>query len=217
MQWALINNERVKATPKSKGICPLCKQEVISKCGEIKVWHWSHTSNKDCDNWWEHETDWHINWKNKFPKVNQEVIIGRHRADIKINNVIIELQNSSISSEEIEERENFYKNMVWLLNGYNLVQGLKIRQKKNNNIYTFRWKNPPKSWWYANKPIYIDLNIIPIEHLESNNIFNLTDIQREYWKEFIGKVFLIKKIYSNIPCGGWGELLTKEEFLNRFK
>jgi hypothetical protein len=28
-------------------------------------------------------------------------------------------------------------------------------------------------------------------------------------------IFLVKKLYKKCPCGGWGVLLTKEEFLNR--
>jgi hypothetical protein len=31
---------------------------------------------------------------------------------------------------------------------------------------------------------------------------------------FLNKeIILIKKIYHNCPCGGWGKLLSKEEFL----
>lgn len=198
MIWAIKNNERIKALPKQKALCPICNEEVISKCGSIKIWHWSHKSNKDCDNWWEPETEWHINWKNEFPKECQEIIIGKHRADIKTNYTIIELQNSSISTKEIQEREEFYKNMIWLLNGKNLAKGLDLRKKKE--VFTFRWKNPPKSWWIANKPIYIHLK----KQLCGECLID-------------NKIFLIKKIYNNIPCGGWGYLISKEDFLKKFR
>ena len=32
-----------------KGICFECGEELISKCGEVKTWHWSHTSDTNCD------------------------------------------------------------------------------------------------------------------------------------------------------------------------
>ncbi len=35
--------------------------------------------------------------------------------------------------------------------------------------------------------------------------------------EYTNKVLLIKKIYTNLPCGGYGILITKEEFLKQFR
>jgi len=206
MNLAILNNERVTATPGSIGFCPLCKEEVIAKCGSIKVWHWSHKSNTDCDKWGEGETQWHLDWKNEFPKEQQEVVIeehwnNKHRADIFTKqNIIIELQNSPISKEEISERETFYKNMIWLLNGKNLWAGMRLRVNKERNIITFRWKYPAQSWWMNTKPIYYDLNYI-----------------KEPLSPFYKKILLIKKIYPNLPCGGWGILMTKEEFLKQFR
>lgn len=260
MKFALLNNERIEPEPKLKAMCPLCKCEVISKCGSIKVWHWSHISNKDCDDWYEPESQWHIDWKNEFPKECQEFTMGRHRADIRTKNRwIIELQNSSISPSEIIDREEYYKKMVWLLNGGTLAKGLRIREKKN--ILSFRWKNPPKSWWECNKEIYIDLSQI-VEKLESiidgyivGGKKHLTAVEEyksgEYYDEygqyqqwesdypsvshhedttkaeierlrrkielFNNNIFWIKKIHNNIPCGGWGDLISKETFINKFK
>ena len=42
------------------------------------------------------------------------------------------------------------------------------------------------------------------------------NIQKKSW-DFDGMIFLIKKIYHKCPCGGWGELISKEDFLNKFK
>jgi len=196
MIWAIKNNEKIKATPKDKAKCPICDSEVIAKCGRIKVWHWAHKNNKDCDNWYEPESEWHLKWKDEFPKECQEFTIGKHRADIRTKNRwIIELQNSSISSEEIRDREEYYKRMIWLLNGEKIAKNIQLRKK--DNYFSFRWKYPPKSWWLANKEIYIDLG--------------------EYCSKFNNKIFHIKKIHHHCPCGGWGELITKEEFINKFK
>ena len=236
MIWAIQNNQKVTATPNSKAICPVCNAEVISKCGSIKIWHWSHLSVEDCDSWSEGETEWHFYWKYNFPKEQQEVIIGKHRADIKTNKTIIELQNSSISAEEIKERENYNGNMIWLLNGDKFAKNLELRCK--GSYFTFRWKHPPQSWWESNKEIYIDLSsqVISLKedlkkYKEMNGkkdydsrygcIIHLYDDLIKYIEEkidlYTNNIFLIKKIHKQCPCGGWGIILSKEEFLKQFR
>jgi len=159
MIWGIDNKgERIEATPKKRAICPICGSELISKCGKILVWHWAHINMEECDNWSEGETWWHLDWKNKFPKENQEVIIGKHIADVRTpSRWVIELQNSPISSEEIIEREEYYKRMVWLLNGETLGKNIELNKEKRNG-FTFRWKHPPKSWWFCEKDIFVDLS-----------------------------------------------------------
>jgi len=259
MIWGLKEGIKIKSSPNLKGvICPICQNKLIAKCGSIKIWHWAHESNKDCDEWYEPESQWHINWKNNFSREEQEVIIGKHRADIKTKNgIVIELQHSSISSEDIIEREQFYKNMIWILDGETFGKGFDLRNKKG--VITFRWKNPPKSWWISNKQIYIDLFEIvnklkkKLKNYLNEDIKHTTPyyepVEYEYYDEygeyhevsykkvsgyidttkleikklkqnipiFDNKIFLIKKIYHNIPCGGWGYLISKEEFLKRLK
>ncbi len=258
MNWAIKDKQRITAKPKQIANCPICNEKVISKCGSIKVWHWAHKSNIDCDEWYEPETQWHREWKSKFPKEQQEIIIGKHRADIKTKEgLVIELQNSSISSKDIIERENYYKEMIWLLNGGTLAKGLMLREKKE--IITFRWKNPPKCWWFSHKEIYIDLSKIiyklkeklkdytkgimihtsPIrEQIEYEYYtaegeycevsypkivgnYNTTNLEIKNLKRkielFESNLFLIKKIYHKCPCGGWGTLISKTDFLNKFK
>lgn len=97
-----------------KAKCSGCGDDVIAKCGEIKIWHWAHV-NKECDSWYEPESAWHIGWKSLAPPDNQEVVIGPHRADIRTSKgTVIELQHSPISPEEIREREQFYGDMIWI-------------------------------------------------------------------------------------------------------
>lgn len=202
MKWngQLKMKKKVRASPKEIAICPLCEQEVIAKCGNIKVWHWSHKQDFECDTFGEPETEWHKEWKDYFPKECQEVVLEhpvfsedgcsfpkKHRADVyTLDEEVIELQNSPITPEQIIEREEFYDNMVWIINGKNLCGGMNLRIK--DGYLTFRWKHPSQSWWYAKKNIYID--------------FGLENL------------FLIKKIYPKLPCGGWGILVNKEEFIN---
>ncbi len=50
MKFAFFNDERIEATKGAKGICPSCGSELIAKCGEIVIHHWSH--KKKCDDYW---------------------------------------------------------------------------------------------------------------------------------------------------------------------
>lgn len=124
MLIAEVNGKRVHATKGTKGICPCCKAEVIAKCGEVKIAHWSHKSKKNCDSWHEAETDWHRMWKNYFPENWQEIIKydqetgEKHIADVCTQNgFILEFQHSPIKPEERLSREKFYKNMNWVVDG----------------------------------------------------------------------------------------------------
>jgi len=109
MLFAIVNGEKVEATPKTTGKCTLCERTVFSKCGEVNVWHWAHHKDESCDSWYEPETEWHKNWKLTFGKDNCEIVIIkdsiRHIADIFTKeNVVIELQNSPIQKPIIRKR-----------------------------------------------------------------------------------------------------------------
>ena len=124
MQFALVNGIKTEAIPGGKGICSCCGSETIAKCGNYKIWHWSHKSRKNCDSWWENETEWHRQWKSYFPIENREVIQfdpvsgEKHIADVKTSNqMVIEFQNSPIDIKELQSRERFYQKMIWIVNG----------------------------------------------------------------------------------------------------
>lgn len=187
MFWALNGSQKVEPTPAAKALCPCCGTEVLAKCGSINQWHWAHVIS-DCDQWSEPESEWHRGWKACFPEEWQEVVVGNHRADVKTPNLIIEFQASAISESEIEARESHYKKMIWVLRGEDFDENFIVRRKKD--FETFRWKHPRKSWWAARCPILIDLG---------------------------DQMFNVKKIYQNVPCGGWGRAMSKIEFLTRCK
>lgn len=116
--------ERIEAKRGQLATCPCCEIDLIPKCGEFKVHHWAHKKGHNCDPWWEPETEWHRDWKNKFPPDWQETVKfdlvsnEKHIADIYIptNDLTIEFQNSPITKEELESRERFYKKMIWVVN-----------------------------------------------------------------------------------------------------
>lgn len=123
MKFALVNGDRVEATKGAKGLCPSCGSELIAKCGEIKVNHWAHKGNRNCDPWWENETEWHRSWKDEFPIDWQEVVHfsesgEKHIADVKTESgCVLEFQHSYLKPEERRSRNAFYRQLVWVVDG----------------------------------------------------------------------------------------------------
>ena len=183
MLIAEVNGKRTHATKGTKGICPCCKVEVIAKCGEVKIAHWSHKSKKNCDSWHEAETDWHRMWKNYFPENWQEIIKydqetgEKHIADVCTENgFTLEFQHSPIKPEERLSREQFYRNMNWVVDGTRLKNDYKRFEKgiKENignisPIYnqeeilvgnlleiSFADELLPKNWLNSNVPVVFD-------------------------------------------------------------
>ena len=123
MKYAIFNNEKIEATKGAKGVCPSCSSELIAKCGDLKVNHWSHKGNRNCDPWWENETEWHRSWKGYFPKEWQEVVHfdesgEKHVADVKTQSGwVLEFQHSFMNPEERQSRDSFYHQLVWVVDG----------------------------------------------------------------------------------------------------
>lgn len=122
-----------------KAKCPLCNGTIIGKCGEIYARHWQHHSDRECDPWQEHETDWHRAWKAKFPDDWQEIVIEKdgekHIADVKTaDGLVIEFQNSSISTTTIRIREDFYEDLIWVVNAQTFRSNFVRRSVVHSNL-----------------------------------------------------------------------------------
>jgi competence protein CoiA len=129
MEIALVDGVRSLSAPGLKGFCPCCAQAVIAKCGSQLIWHWSHQGKRHCDPWWENESDWHRGWKAHFPERMHEVVQfdkatgEKHIADLKTDRgMVIEIQHSAMSLEELKAREAFYKHMIWIVDGRSFVK-----------------------------------------------------------------------------------------------
>jgi hypothetical protein len=63
-------------------------------------------------------TYWHSQWQARYPAELCEVTVDgggrRHRADVMGNGRVIEFEQSSISVDDINNRERFYGCMVWV-------------------------------------------------------------------------------------------------------
>ncbi|MBR7182112.1 MAG: hypothetical protein IKD28_04945 [Clostridia bacterium] len=123
------------AKPTSVYFCPVCGDILcIRALNSLAVkQHFSHKRGSKClDNWRHDMSEWHINWQEQFPEEYREIVITKngikHRADILIQNTVIEFQHSPISPEEFEERNFFYGNcgynVVWVFDATDKVRGL---------------------------------------------------------------------------------------------
>lgn len=117
-----------KATKLNSYFCPICGEPLIIRAENslaVKK-HFAHKRGTNCIDDWSHDmSEWHLSWQEKFPENCREVIIEKdgikHRADVFINNTVIEFQHSPITSEEIAKRNNFYLScgykVVWVFDG----------------------------------------------------------------------------------------------------
>lgn len=118
MMYALTaQGSKVEASPGGSALCPCCSSPVIAKCGAINIWHWAHRKGSDCPDWHEPETAWHREWKSCAPPQCREVTVGKHRADVLVNGTAIEFQHSSISVDDIWNREDNYQKLIWVVDG----------------------------------------------------------------------------------------------------
>jgi competence protein CoiA len=195
--------QRIEPTPGAKAICPTCNEEVIAKCGSINRWHWSHRGDTDCDPWSEHETEWHLGWKDHFTKAEQEVVMGPHRADILTRSGrVIELQHSQISSEEIKDREAFYgPGMVWVLDASKFILNMEFYESHGGHF--FRWKWFRKTWANSRRPIFLDPGKVAQGKFR-DKLFHLKKLDFTY------------NVYGTTGQGGWGTWGCKFEFLRFF-
>lgn len=111
-------NNIVTAQKGKVAFCPGCQQQLMPKCGAVKIHHWAHTAS-DCDAWTEPITQWHLEWQAYAAPECREVVMRKeevhHRADIRTQaGVVVEIQHSTISQAEIKARERFYGDMCWV-------------------------------------------------------------------------------------------------------
>ena len=190
MKFAILDGIRTEAIKATKGFCPVCNSELVAKCGSIKMHHWAHKSIRNCDQWWEPETEWHRQWKNKYPTDWQEITLfdehtnEKHIADIKSKfDLVIEFQHSPISQEERISREKFYRNMIWVVDGSRLKNDYPRFLREINSLFfkstiqepdLFHLEYPdqifPPIWLKSSVPVIFDYKgLLPEECDENKN------------------------------------------------
>lgn len=138
--------ERIRATPKTTAVCPHCGGQVISKCGDFKIWHWAHKTK--CPYATEPMTEWHLAWQELALQNNCDVEVrcGQHIADAKslVSKDIFEFQHSSISRENILSRCQFHKNnglkTSWIIDIHDRLKSNSNLQIAEQNDTNFKFK-----------------------------------------------------------------------------
>ena len=154
--------------------CPACGGLVILKSGKTNIPHFSHKSLQECDIFKSDMSDWHINWQNKFPIECREKIVKHtfeqadrytigsgleaekeyiHRADVCINNYVIEFQHSTITKEDFMLRNHFYVkagyNVIWIFDFRDEYASGRLDcydswTRGNDSGDKWKWNNPPR-------------------------------------------------------------------------
>lgn len=227
MKYAIVNDAKSEAKKGISGLCPNCGSPMIPKCGEKRIHHWSHKGMLECDPWKENETKWHRTWKGHFHIDNQEVvhrdeITGeKHIADVKTNDgIAIEFQHSPICPEERKSRNDFYKKIIWVVDGKRLIRdetnfaqvynaGISIGHVKKVNT---SGSSLIKEWINMGVPIFLDFGqhilwliipviseattayIFPISKVEFLEIFREINSQKKelFWKFLNNFIFAVK-------------------------
>lgn len=206
MLYAFIAGNKQLAKPElreSGALCPHCRVPVVAKCGEIKIAHWAHPASLSCEH--ESETQWHLDWKSRFPAECVEISVGSNRADVLIGDWAFEFQHSSITPAEIRERQQAYGKIAWVFDCGNYAHNLRLRQR--DGYVSFRWRWPKRS-----------LEAIDLQN--SKLFFDLGDDGNVLiWNrgELItipSRLFEVRKIHWDGQVAGWGLLFGLRDFLD---
>lgn len=145
---------------KSSLFCPE-NHALIARRGQKQMWHFAHKKSDeltDCSCSKE-KGSWHVWHQNRIQKQNIEVYYaqGKHIADcVNKDGLVIEFQKSTIPRSTIEERESFYKNMIWVFcmdyHDFEIVQQYK-------NIVHLKLLKGNKYFFDAKKPTILDTSI----------------------------------------------------------
>ena len=128
MKYALYNGVRTHAKDVSSGAQGndlwFQEFEVVACVGKYRQ-YWKYSGGKPpYPKGYENETEWHASWKVPILDKYCEVICGEnreHRADIKTDEYVIEIQKSSMDGFDVIERNEFYSKLsgnrlVWIVN-----------------------------------------------------------------------------------------------------
>lgn len=208
MILALVNGVRTMPFAGGKGLCPLCRTDTHARCGLLKRHHWAHNSTDDCDTSKESETDWHIDWKMKFPEEFREIIVGHNRADVKVRDRVFEFQHSPISPEDIMAREATYgaTNLTWIIDTKPFIHNL-ADLSTTRHAYTglrkVNWKYPKLNWQFSDADKYLDFGngwLGKIKTIERRYIefrFIKTD---EFMSPIVSEAEALHKMKLLYPC-----------------
>lgn len=205
---------RISPSPGLTGFCENCGGPVISKCGRIRIHHFAHRGERDCDTWHEPITAWHTGWQGRFHldwrEVSRVGLSGaKHIADVFTpHGLTIEFQHSYLAAQALSERESFYGNMVWVVDAHQktdlpkFLQGARYFTQISGFAYyltPYPQQAFPPIWLDCRAPVFFDFGHSPSLSKES------LQAARSLWCLLPGRV------------GEWAVVvrLPRDEFVRR--
>lgn len=178
LELALLGGKLELARPDTRGRCPLCLEEVISKTGEINEWHWAHHPDSLCQGMTAKESIWHRGWKaacrpgtTEWPRKNKAGV--KRRADCWYGKSVWEFRASPLPVDEIQDRAKFWRDfggiMHWILKADDKNFVIEYNPKyRSHSIYrSDSWPTLPI---YLNTGItYVDLGEDGVLNAERSN------------------------------------------------
>ena len=214
------------ATKDKEYFCPICGESLTIRATDSLAvrTHFAHKRGTLCFDDWNHDmSEWHFNWQKQFPEQCREVVIEKdgikHRADIFINNTVIEFQHSPITGEEIAKRNSFYlsrgHNVVWVFDATDKIKNdsedtIDPRQCSHDDLC---WKRAKREFAIKMPPqvtIYLQyktcLSDSPSPNQKFNIMIRLTSVTPKYfdfWKT-------TRYIFPNNFLKQYGAILSDE-------
>jgi len=212
LRFANVQGQKSPPFPKGRGVCPCCGGLLIAKCGKLVTHHWAHESKVDCDTWSEPIGPWHLWWQGLVRPEAIEVVRGCHRADVVGNDgIVVELQHSSISPGDIEAREAFYGDMIWL---FDATDRFAYCGQGNRAFFSV---GKTKHLELCKKPLFLDFgfDVLQVEQF-TNSVVMISGFGIPRSREWFAKRYLLDVLLPDnkttelyIPNGGgtdpWGK------------
>lgn len=197
------DHNRVYSENAVKGVdyfCPCCEEKLILKNGNYVATHFAHKHNTECrDDWHYDMSEWHKRMQDYFDKDCQEIVLKSdgeiHRADVLVDNTVIEFQHSPITVEEFNKRNIFYTSLgyriVWVFDANEWLDSYQIKPDNAGSLYIdniftmYKWNKPPKWLKFGlynkkNKDVTVCLSqSILVNGVSCDYVFKIDYVNRE--------------------------------------
>lgn len=174
--------------------------------------------------------EWHCDMQSRFPADQREYIVKykdqTHRADVLNEKQIIEFQHSSISPEEISERNNFYNSagydVAWVFDVQKQYASGDIYAKEHDSALLYGWSNPKRCLQCFPRPKENNKSLVLYLYWideDSTECFNRViwstenDIGQPDYKKFIVSKYILDSTISDLSVSDF--FITKRDLLNQ--
>ena len=158
-----LNHKLIDIRDAIKGeeyFCQNCGAQLLVRDGKQNIKHFAHKAGECTDNWNYDMSEWHLRMQSYFPIESREVVVKSgdkiHRADVLIENTVIEFQHSPISADEYEDRNRFFGSLgyrvAWVFDVSQQYMAGDLYYSSDNNSYLLTWKNPIRIFAYSPFP-----------------------------------------------------------------